>query len=81
MEIKKDQQLTFLYVLIEKKQGDNFSIPVYRKKTGANRYIHVKLYLSITKYGIFYLMIIRSMRVTDKCHMEKKTILMTRFIM
>ena len=73
MVIEENNKLSFLDVLISRKEDGSISHQVYRKKTHTYRYLHVDSHhFPPQKIGVFYTLVTRALRISDKEHIKEE---------
>ena len=73
MEIKENNKLPFLDILISRKEDGSISHQVYRKNTHTDRYLHADShYFPPQKVGVINTIVTRALRISNKEHIKEE---------
>ena len=73
MEIKENNKLPFLDVLMSRKEDGSISHQVYRKKTHTDRYLHANSHhFPPQKVVVINTLVTRALRISDKEHIKEE---------
>jgi hypothetical protein len=79
MKLKENESISFLDVLVTKKQDGMFGHKVFRKKTHTDSYLHADSHHHpYQKIGVLNTLAIRETRISDKYHLEQDMDHLTR---